>query len=165
MLFRVPNAPDLCCFESQMRFFEPQIRQRSKCARLMLFRVPNAQGLCIFESQMRWTYAFSSPTCAGLMLFRVPNAPDLCFFESQMRRTYVFSSPKCARLMLFRVPNAPDLCFFESKSARLMIFDCLDWLGSRWDNSHKLCLMGSLFHPGEHNVFPVGKIARGPEKS
>ena len=31
--------------------------------------------------------------------------------------------------------------------------------------SHKLCLMGSLFHPGEHNVFPVGKIFRGPEKS
>lgn len=30
--------------------------------------------------------------------------------------------------------------------------------------SHTLCLMGSLFHPGEHNMFPVGKIARGPEK-
>ena len=25
--------------------------------------------------------------------------------------------------------------------------------------------MGSLFHPGEHNVFPVGKIFRGPEKT
>ena len=31
--------------------------------------------------------------------------------------------------------------------------------------SHKLSLMGSLFHPGEHNIFPVGKIVRGPEKA
>ena len=105
-----------------------------KCTELMLFRVPNAPDLWFFGSQMRQTYAMSIPKCAGLMLFRVPNAPDLCFFESQMRRTCAFSSPKFAGLMLFSSPKRAGFIFFDPQSARLMIFDCLDWLGSRWDN-------------------------------